>query len=95
MVRIMACHLFGARPLSKPRLGNCKLDPRNKLQGYFNKNKTCFIHENASENIICKMVAILSRGGKVNTAVLAYHGVSRHDESNGDVQAQNADGHEP
>ena len=35
---------------------------RNKLQWNFNKKTKLFIHENASENIICKKVAILSRG---------------------------------
>ena len=39
---------------------------RNKLQRKFNQNTTLFIHENASENIICEMVAILSRGRWVN-----------------------------
>ena len=27
LVQIMACHLFGAKPLSKPVLGYCQLDP--------------------------------------------------------------------
>ena len=35
---------------------------RNKLQWNFNKNTKRFIHENASENIVCEMVAILSWG---------------------------------
>ena len=48
--QIMACCLFSAKPLSKP------------MQGYCNQNTELFIHENASENIICEMRAILSRG---------------------------------
>ena len=40
--------------------------PRNKLQWNFNHNKKNFIHENASENIFCEIVAILSRGRWVN-----------------------------
>ena len=27
LVQIMACHLFGTKPLSKPKLGYCQLDP--------------------------------------------------------------------
>ena len=27
LVQIMACHLFGAKPLSKPMLEDCQLDP--------------------------------------------------------------------
>ena len=35
---------------------------RYKLQWNFNQNKKLFIYENASEYIVCKMAAILSRG---------------------------------
>ena len=35
---------------------------RNKLQWNFNHNTDLFIHENASENIVCEMTTILSRG---------------------------------
>ena len=33
---------------------------KNKLQWNFNQNTKLFIHENASENIVCGMTAILS-----------------------------------
>ena len=62
LVQIMACRLFGAKPSSKPMLGSCELTHRNKLQWNFNQNKKLFIHENASENTVCEMAAILSRG---------------------------------
>ena len=39
---------------------NCTL--RNKLQWNFNQNTKLFIHKNASDNIVCNMAAILSRG---------------------------------
>ena len=39
---------------------------RNKLQWNFNQNIKLFIHENASENIVCEMAAILSRVRWVN-----------------------------
>ena len=28
LVQIMACRLYGAKPLSKPMLGYCQLDPK-------------------------------------------------------------------
>ena len=65
LVQIMACRLFGAKPLSKPMLGYCQLDPQENFSN-FNQNTTLFIHENASENIVCEMAAILSRGRWVN-----------------------------
>ena len=40
---------------------------RNKLQQNFNQNTKLFILENASENIVCEMAAISSRGRWVNT----------------------------
>ena len=40
--------------------------PTNKLQWDFNQNIKHFIYENASENIVCEKVAILSRGRWVN-----------------------------
>ena len=66
LVQIMACPLFGTKPLSKPMLFfiiNWTL--KNILQWNFNQNKL-FFHENASENIIYKMAAILSRRRWVN-----------------------------
>ena len=37
----------------------------NKLLWNFNKNTKVFINENASENIVCEMVAILSWGDEL------------------------------
>ena len=39
----------------------------NKLRWHFNQNTKLIIHENASENIVCEMVAILSSERWVNT----------------------------
>ena len=58
LFQIMACHLFGAKPLSKPMLD---WTLRNKWQWNLNQNKKLFIHKNASESIVCEMAAILSR----------------------------------
>ena len=33
--QIMACRLFGAKPLSKPMLGYCQLDPREQTSVKF------------------------------------------------------------
>ena len=67
LVQIMACRLFGAKPLSEPMLGYCQLNPLNKIQWIFNRNTNLFIHENASQNIVCQKAAILSRGRWVNS----------------------------
>ena len=48
----MACRLAGAKPSSKPMLGNCCLDPRNKLQWNLNRNSHIFIQGNAFENVV-------------------------------------------
>ena len=66
LVQIMACHLFGTKPLSKPMLGYCHLNLRNKLQWNFNQNTKLLINEIAFENIVCKMTTIFSRGRWVN-----------------------------
>ena len=39
---------------------------RNKIQWSFNQSIKIFIHENASENIVCEMAAILSRGEELS-----------------------------
>ena len=54
LVQIMACRLFGTKPLSKLMLVYCQLNPKES------KYKL-FIYGNASENTICEMAAILSR----------------------------------
>ena len=48
----MACHLFGDKPLSETMLGYWQSDP--------NFSEILFIHENASENIVFEIAAILS-----------------------------------
>ena len=40
---------------------------RNKLQWTFNQNTKLFIHENAAQNIVCEMAAILSRRIWINS----------------------------
>ena len=43
---------------------------RNKLQWLLNQNTNLFNHGNASENIVCEIAAILSRGRWVNALAL-------------------------
>ena len=51
-----------------PNLSQCLV--RNKLQWNFNQNTKLFIHENTSENIVCQMAAILSRGDESRVGTL-------------------------
>ena len=58
----LACRLYGAKPLSKPMLGYCQLDPRNKPRWNFNQNTKVFLNKNAPKYIVCGRVAIMSWG---------------------------------
>ena len=50
LFQIMACPLFGAKPLSKPVLFYCRLFPQEQTSMKFElKYKNFFIHENAFE----------------------------------------------
>ena len=62
----MACLLTGAKPLSEPMLEYCHWTLRNKVQWNINRNSCIFIQENASEIVVWKMAAILSRPQCVN-----------------------------
>ena len=42
------------------------------LKWNFNRNTKLFIHENAFEDVICKMVAILSRGDELNAVDIRH-----------------------
>ena len=50
---------------------------KNKLQWNFDQNTKLFIHENASENIVCEKGAILSRGRWVNNWPSALWGLNK------------------
>ena len=55
----MACRLLSAKPLSKPMLAFCYLDPiANRLQGNLNQDTIMFVQVNVSENVTCKMICI-------------------------------------
>ena len=51
----------------------------NKLQWNFNQNAQLFIHENASENIVCERAAILSRVSHLHIQACHYYiNISTH-----------------
>ena len=63
LVQITACRLFGARHYLNQYLVIDNWTLWNKPQWNFNQNTKFFIHENASEYIVCEMAAILAREG--------------------------------
>ena len=58
----MACRRNDTKPLSEPVLTYCQLDPKEHISMNFIRNSNIFIQENMFENVVCQMVAILSRG---------------------------------
>ena len=69
LIQIMACRLFGAKPLSKPILGDCHLDSWDKIQWNFNPNSCIFIQENAFENVVCETAAICPGGDELSESI--------------------------
>ena len=61
LVQITACRLFGAKPSSKPILGDCQLNYWKQTSMKFKY----FIHGNASGNIVCEMAAIYPGGAEL------------------------------
>ena len=61
LVQIIACRLFGAKPLSEPSWNIVNWTFRKKFQWKFSRNSNIFIRENAFENIVCETADILSR----------------------------------
>ena len=76
MVQVMSCRLLGTKPLSKPVLGYCQLDPKEQISVKFQPNYQTVHSRNASENIVCEMVAILSRGDEL---IDIYNGLQHLD----------------
>ena len=68
LVHIMACCLLCTKPLPEPIVIHCQLDPyMNKLQWNSNQNTKIYIEENAFQNVVFKMAAILFQPQSVNT----------------------------
>ena len=71
LVQIKACRLVCAKPLSELMLVYCPLWTIGiKLQWNFDQITKLFIQDNAAENVVCEMVAILSRGRWVLTIMI-------------------------
>ena len=75
-IRLVAC--------SAPNhcIVNCTL--KNKFHWHFNRNLNIFLHENALENVMCEMAAILSRSlNMLSSTIFRYpsHNVVRHRHS--------------
>ena len=66
VVQVMACRLFGAKPLPEPMLTYFQLNPYEQTTVKFAFKYIFFIVENAFENVVCEMSDILSRGRWVN-----------------------------
>ena len=69
----MACRLVGAKPLSEPMLEYCYLDPWEQTSVKSYRNLNIFIQENACENVVWKMAAILSRPQCVKPPLIWHH----------------------
>ena len=63
LVQIVACRLFGVKPLSKPIPGYCQLDDlRERTSVEIYKNTKFSFHVNAYQNIVHEMVTIFPWG---------------------------------
>ena len=75
---------ISSKPLSEPMLNIVNYTLRKKHQRNVNQNTKLSIHENAFENIVCKIMAILSQPQCVNKSFPSYwrhndhEGVSNH-----------------
>ena len=70
IIQVVACHLFGTKPLPEPMLTNCQLDPKEQTSVEFKSKYMIFIHKNAFENVICEMAAISFMVRWVNVALI-------------------------
>ena len=71
----MYCRLVGDKPLFKPMLEYCL---GKKFQWNRNPNLYIFIQENAFENVVWKMAAILSRPHCVNWYLIKFKQLNHH-----------------
>ena len=63
--------IFGAKPLPESML-TCQLDPYEQTSVNLNRNSKLFVHENASQNIVCELAATLSKGQWVNNTWIEH-----------------------
>ena len=72
LVQIMACRLSAPSHYLNQCWVIVNWTLGNKFQWNFNQNTKLFIHENASENVVCEMAVILSRGKWVKVITHPY-----------------------
>ena len=61
LLQILACCLFGTKPLSEPMMPYCQLDSTEHISVKFYLNLEVFSQGNVLENVVYQMVAILSQ----------------------------------
>ena len=61
LVQIVACRLFGSKPLSKPMLGCCKLDPKEQTSVKI-ESKLWYFHSKMRFKMSSVKVAAVSKG---------------------------------
>ena len=62
LFQLMACRLFGAKPLPEQMLAYCQLDSWEQISVKFEFEFYHFHPRKCMQNVVCKMSAILSRG---------------------------------
>ena len=62
LLQVMACRLFGAKPLPESMLTYCQIEPGNTFQWNLNRNSNIFIEENVFENAVCQNGGHLVQG---------------------------------
>ena len=67
LVQVMACRLFGAKPLPEPMASHCQLGSWEQFQWNFNQNSVIFIQVNLLENVVCQNDGHFVRGRWVKT----------------------------
>ena len=67
LVQVLACRLYGAKPLPEPMLAYCQLDSWEQISVKFESEFYYFIQENAFEIVVCHNCGhfVLGRGVKV------------------------------
>ena len=63
LIQVMACRLFGAKPLSEPMLANCQLDSCEQISVKFKSKFYHFHSKNVFENVFCKIDGHSVQGG--------------------------------
>ena len=59
LVQVMACRLFGTKPLPEPMLNYYQFNPQQQTSAKLEPKYILFIDENALENVVCEMAVIL------------------------------------